>query len=174
MKWPSERKQKTSWKLKGREKNKNKGREKNKNNSVPVWNLGTPKLWLREGDITAPQEQHNRTREGREKGRGADQESAAVMYWERLKWLRLFHLQGRRLRKYDQGSWNIKAGAEMNMKLLFGRLEGRYTHRDWSGTTNCPKRGPFSTAGNSCLELPTTDCRKGNSQQAQKETSLTG
>lgn len=37
----------------------------------------------------------------------------------------------------------IKAGAERSMKLLFGRLEGRYTHRDQSGITNCPKTGPF-------------------------------
>lgn len=52
-----------------------------------------------------PREQHDRTREGKEKGRCDDQESATVTYQERLK---LSHLQGRRLRKYDQGLWNHK------------------------------------------------------------------
>lgn len=60
---------KTSWKLKGR--------GKNKNNLVAVWNLSTPTLCLQEGQVTTPQ-QHNRTGKGKEKSRCGDQESGTL------------------------------------------------------------------------------------------------
>lgn len=50
------------------------------NNLVAIQTLGTPTLCLWEGDITTPQEQQNRSGEGKEKGRGGDQERATVMY----------------------------------------------------------------------------------------------